>query len=140
MRSTVKSVVTILAMFIGSMLAFAGGKLIESRYVTHTAALTTSVAIEFTNKLNATRFGLGSVFVCADAASNTWTILLINNNVTNILKTGTLTASANTLFYESSGGIPWGLGGRIRITGTVNTNAALTTNVVFASVHLQPAE
>ena len=133
-----KSVVATVAMMIGSMLAFAGGKFLESRYVTHTAALTTSVAIEITN--GASRVGLGSVFVSADAASNTWTILLVNNNATNILKTGTLTASANTLFYESSGGIPWGANGRIRITGTVNTNAALTTNKVYASVHTQSAE
>lgn len=138
MRSTVRSVIVTLAMMIGSMLAFAGGKFLESRYVTHTAALTTSVDFEITN--GASRVGLGSVFVCADAASNTWTILLINNNVTNILKTGTLTASANTLFYESSGGIPWGANGRIRITGTVNTNAALTSNIVFAGVHTQSAE
>jgi len=133
-----KSVVATAAMMIGSMLAFAGGKFLESRYVTHTAVLTTSVAFEITNINN--RVGLGSVFVCAGAASNTWSILLINNNVTNILKTGTLTASANTLFYESSGGIPWGSGGRIRITGTVNTNAALTSNVIFAGVHTQSAE
>ncbi len=136
--NAVRSVVVTLAMMVGSMLAFAGGKFLQSQYVTHTAALTTSVAFEVTNGLAGV--ALGSVFVCADAASNTWTILLINHNVTNILKTGTLTEAANTLFYESSGGIPWGPNARIRFTGTVNTNAALTTNVVFAGVHTQTAD
>lgn len=138
MRTSKSIAVGVATTLIAAALTYAGGKFLESRYITNTAVLTTSVAFEITNGTE--RVGLGSVFVCADAASNLWTILLINNNVTNILKTNTLTSAANTLFYESSGGIPWGAGGRIRVTGTVNTNAALTTNVVFAGVHTQDAK
>jgi len=105
---------------------------LEGKYGNVTVALDTAVAFELTN--GAERVAIGSIAVRADAASNTWTIFLINNNITNVLKSGALSATSHTLLYEGNGTVPWGANGRLRFTGTVNTNAALTTNKVQYSV------
>lgn len=131
--STVGSWSAVMVMVPMLLAAWAGGKFLGSDYGTQTVRLSETVAFEYTN--GPERVLLGSIMVKADAASNAWTILLINNNFTNILKTGTLTSSSNTLLYEGYGTVPLGGGARLRFTGTVNTNGAATTNAVQWSVH-----
>lgn len=112
-------------------IALAGG-FRESVYGSASIRNVTAFTVAYTN--GADRVVLGSVMARSDGASNTWTIAVVNNGQTNILKTGTLTEAAYTLLYEGMGTVPLGAGGIVMITGSV-TNAVTTTNTVQYQVH-----
>jgi len=133
--------VAAVAGMLGAMvvLLFGGPSFTQTQYGTVTVPLAESVTFEWTNGTE--RVGLGSVMVKADAASNTWTILLVSNSsaYTNVLQIGSLNSVTNTMLYDGAGNIPVGAGAKIRVTGTVNTNGALTTNrVMFVVQCLTP--
>jgi hypothetical protein len=137
-KHRVSSLAVALVMVPFIMAAWAGNRLLAARYGSVTVPLTTTVAFEVTNGTE--NVLLGGIAVRADAASNAWTIAVIHNNFTNLIKSGTLTATSHTLLYEGNGSIPWAANARMRFTGTVNTNGALTTNIVQWSIWPQSIE
>ncbi len=136
MRNRYIAIAVLTPLFLAAIAIGAGFR--ESIYGSKLSELTTAVSIRYTN--GSERVRIGSIMARADAASNTWTIAVINNSQTNILKTGTLSTTAYTLLYEGNGTVPLGAGGVIQITGTVNTNALLTTNNVQYQIHTLSAD
>lgn len=137
-KRTVGSLTIALVMIPFILAAWAGNRFLAARYGRVSVELTTAVAFEVTNGTESVV--LGGIAVRADAATSTWTIAVINNSYTNILKSGTLTPVSHTLLYEGNGSIPWGPNARMRFTGSVHTNAALETNVVQWSIWPQSIE
>ena len=96
--------VAAVAGMLGAMvvLLFGGPSFTQTQYGTVTVPLAESVTFEWTNGTE--RVGLGSVMVKADAASNTWTILLVSNSsaYTNVLQIGSLNSVTNTMLYDGA--------------------------------------
>jgi hypothetical protein len=102
----------------------------ESKYVSQTSILG-SHTIAYTN--GTSRSTLASVMVTPANATNTWYLYVVNNDVTNLLKSATLSTTATTLLYES-GNVPLGGSAVLYATGSIFTNSTLT-NVVKMAVH-----
>jgi len=109
-----------------------------SIYRADTLISASAVSQAWTNgAANSPRVTLASVFVQCANATNTWAVKVINNSVTSVVKSATLSPASSELLYEGYGMIPVGGGGVVLITGTIDTNRATPslTNTVNFAIH-----
>jgi tetrahydromethanopterin S-methyltransferase subunit E len=112
-----------------AMVAGAAEAWLESQYKSQSSIDGTAL-LAITN--GTSRSTIESIMVSCPAATGTWSVLVINNSVTNLLKSTTLTSASYTLLYES-GHVPFGADGVIYATG----NNSSLTNTVKMAVHLK---
>lgn len=129
MKKTI--IAAVVSGIMATLTAFAAENWLESFYRNDTV-VGTSTSIVYTN--GSERVTLASVMVQCLQATSTWNIALVNNNITNVIKTGTLTLASPTLIYEGYGTVPLGASGRILVTGSIHTNN-FGTNVVAIAIH-----
>lgn len=122
-----KTLIAALVMISG--LAMADGTITwrESVYrndsVTCTGAVT-AITLDYTNA-TPDRVALASVFANCNYATNTFGIAVVNGGQTNKIATDVTAnnVTANAIKYDGTGNIPLGVGGMVRITLGVSSNA-----------------
>ena len=87
------------------------------------AAATQAFTVVYTNDTGS-KVALASVFANSSLATNSWSISVVNNGQTNVLTAPTaLTYVTTGVKYEGYGTVPLGNGGKVIVSGTVETNA-----------------
>ncbi len=118
---------------------YAGVNFLESVYRNDSIATPSATANAFTVIYTNTgdRVAIGSIFARAQAATGSWSILIVNSSQTNILVAPTaLNFDTYGVKYEGYSTVPLGNGGKIIVSGSVASNNATTgTGIIEWGIH-----
>ena len=128
MKKTVMAAVV--SGIMATLTALAAEGWLASVYRHDNMPLNATIASVYTN--GPERVTLASVLANCPNATGTWTIAIVADGITNVIKSGAVSLAVPTLVYEGNGMLPLGAGAQVLFSGSIHTNIMSTNIFSFA--------